>query len=349
MRKYRCIHPVLFFLFVVFCGLVLISCGGGSGGGSASGGSGTVGGDTASGPGGNAPAVGGGTPLRVAGTWEGALNSTHPPYTGSTWCAEFAEVEGKLSGRLFLDGVLAGNDLAGLVSGSNIQFGSQAAGNLQFSGVLTNNDTHAGGAYTRQAPPGQGNWFGDKSLKSACGAGGSGGGGNPSCANIAGKWNYTSSGTVTCTGGGETTTEYPSGSGMATINQNGCNVSWIVPGTTESRSGTVSGNTIKVSGIFVVPLQAGVSFTQNIYSASGTISADSRMIRLNGSGAASGTVDGTAFSCSGSDVATFNRASLTSQDASFVKSGSAERQPRLFLNNSLQLYTTVLPVEEKVK
>ncbi len=345
---------------MVFLGLVLVSCGGGSGGGgSASGGSGAVGGDSSIG--GSDPGGGSGTPRQVAGTWEGSLNSTHPPYTATAWCAELTEVDGKLGGRLFLDGALAGNDLTGLVSGSMIQFESKAAGDLQLSGNLTNNDTHAEGTYVRQAPPGQGNWSGDKSAKSACvtggGSGGSGGGGGggggedkqPACANIAGTWNFSSSGTATCTVGGETTTENPSGSGIAVINQSGCNVSWIVPGTTESRSGTVSGSAVEVSGIFVVSTQQGVSFTQNIYTASGTISSDNKTIHLNGVGAASGSYDGTAFFCSGSDVSAFTRATITSQGSSSAENGSAARQPRLLLNNRLRLLTTVATAGGEIK
>jgi len=132
------------------------------------------------------------------------------------------------------------------------------------------------------------------------------------CPDIAGKWNFTNSGTVTCTGGGETDTEYPSGSGTVCISQNACNVSWRDPVFNQSRSGTVSGNTIQVSGIFAVPLVGDVNFTQNSYSASGTISEDTKTINLNGSGTASGSYEGIDFSCSGTDKATFTRSSLSS-------------------------------------
>jgi hypothetical protein len=162
------------------------------------------------------------------------------------------------------------------------------------------------------------------------------------CVNIAGNWNFTDSGTVTCTCGGETDTENISGSGTVNISQNGCNVSWSVPlnGVNYSRSGTVSGNIIQVSGIFVVPLVGGVNITQNTYSASGTISEDTKTINLNGSGSASGSYEGIAFSCSGTDTVALTRSSLSSLSSNiYLKELFKKKQPKLFLNNSLRILT----------
>jgi hypothetical protein len=94
------------------------------------------------------------------------------------------------------------------------------------------------------------------------------------CPNVSGMWHFTNSGVVTYIIDGETETEYPSGSGTIVINQNGCAISWTEPVLNQSRSGTVSGQNVQVSGIFVVPMVDGVNITQNSYTASGTIAGD---------------------------------------------------------------------------
>jgi hypothetical protein len=173
------------------------------------------------------------------------------------------------------------------------------------------------------------------------------------CPDIAGKWNFTNSGVVTCSGGGETDTEYPSGSGTACITltqnstQNSCNVSWIVPGTDYSRSGTVTGNSIQVSGIFVVPLVEGVNITQNSYSASGTISEDTNTINLNGEGSAAGSYEGIGFTCTGTDEATFTRSSSTASMLKTMDKKKATRKPSaIFLNNSLKILPAISPYSD---
>jgi hypothetical protein len=169
------------------------------------------------------------------------------------------------------------------------------------------------------------------------------GGISPQCHNIAGNWHFTSSGTVTCSIGGETTTEHISGQGTVSINQNGCNVNWLVPGTTYSRSGTVSGNSIQVSGIFMDLHSIGASATQNTISASGTISEDTKTIILNGIGIASGYYEGTPFSCSGTDTSTFTRTSLSSVSSIMYHQELKKKQPVIFLNHDLRILT-VLPI-----
>jgi hypothetical protein len=155
------------------------------------------------------------------------------------------------------------------------------------------------------------------------------------CPNIAGSWHFTNSGVVTCNG----ETEYPSGSGTINITQSGCNVSWTDPVYNQYRSGPVSGNTINVSGNFAVPLVEGVHFTQNTYSASGTISEDTKTINLNGKGSATGSYEGMNFSCKGTDTATFTRSSSSSLSSNIYQKEFKKRQPKLFLNNSLRILT----------
>ena len=127
------------------------------------------------------------------------------------------------------------------------------------------------------------------------------------CTDVSGDWDYYSSGKVRCSGGGETETEKTSDSGTITIDQSGCKVSWEVSEYDVKRKGSVSGNKIKVSGKFAIALASGVKFTQNTYTARGTIDGDE--IVMNGSGRVAGTYQGISFSCTGKDKATFTRSS----------------------------------------
>jgi hypothetical protein len=127
------------------------------------------------------------------------------------------------------------------------------------------------------------------------------------CADIDGNWNYTTSGSITWCADGECETENVSDTGIITINQNGCTISWVNPVINELRSGIVSANEFQVSGVFAVPLVSGVNITQNLYSASGTISYDNNRIDLYGSGIATGTYEGMSFSITGEDVSVFTR------------------------------------------
>lgn len=108
----------------------------------------------------------------VSGVWEGTWTSTQEPEISGNWCTEFNQSNGNLSGKLYINGTLVGEDLKGLVSNSNIQFGSLTGGNIQFIGTLINNATGASGTYTRQTPPDQGNWSGQKTTKPSCITGG---------------------------------------------------------------------------------------------------------------------------------------------------------------------------------
>ncbi len=133
---------------------------------------------------------------------------------------------------------------------------------------------------------------------------------NPGCVNIAGNWNFTDSGTLTCSCDDGYSESTPiGGSGTIDIAQNGCSVSWSVSGngTSYLRSGTVSGNSIQVSGLFIIPLVSGITINQNTYTATGTINPAVTNIFMTGSGLATGSYEGTPCSCSGTDSATFTR------------------------------------------
>ena len=106
---------------------------------------------------------------------------------------------------------------------------------------------------------------------------------------IAGIWNYSESGTYTCVSDGVPEADTISGTGIVTIAQNGSAISWNAVGDIASRSGTIVGNSIQVSGVFLKALVPGVSFSQNTYTAQGTLSADNGTINLSGVGSATGS------------------------------------------------------------
>jgi hypothetical protein len=161
------------------------------------------------------------------------------------------------------------------------------------------------------------------------------------CADIAGNWNFSESGTVTCTIGGETETETVSGTGTYTIEQNGCNISWEVPGFDAPRTGTIEGKNIQVSGKFVVA--EGASFTQNTLTAQGTLSEDNNTINLNSSGIATGTIEGMSFSCTGTSTVVLTRTSSPSKLKTMDEQEAIREPSLLFLNNSLRIFTIISP------
>jgi len=73
---------------------------------------------------------------------------------------------------------------------------------------------------------------------------------------------------------------------------------------TATRTGTIDGNNIHRSGIFVI-LSFSCTETQNRVEINGTVNGD--QINLTGSGIAEGTCYGDSGSCTGSSTATFNR------------------------------------------
>jgi len=157
---------------------------------------------------------------------------------------------------------------------------------------------------------------GASALLTLCGCGGGGGGGGngsgeqpvTSCADLAGSWNFSESGSITWTVGGQSETENLGGSGQITIAQDGCNISWTEPTYNETRSGTIDANgNVQVSGRFVVPLVGSVTLTKNTYTAKGTLSADELTIDLTGTGFAEGTYEGVNFSCTGTDKVKLTR------------------------------------------
>lgn len=129
----------------------------------------------------------------------------------------------------------------------------------------------------------------------------------PPCTNIAGYWNASETVNFTCCLAGECESDSISGTNTVLIHQNGCNISYNldmgVYGTV-TRTGSIDGNKIHLSGIFVL-LSPSCTPTQNRVDINGTVNGD--QINLTGSGIAEGTCDGDSASCTGSSTATFTR------------------------------------------
>jgi hypothetical protein len=160
------------------------------------------------------------------------------------------------------------------------------------------------------------------------------------CVNIAGTWDVSDSGTITCVYDGYSETGPIGGDGSVTIKQNGCNISWTVSGVSgisEKREGTIHGNTLEVSGKFCVPLKPGVTFTKNQYTAEGIISGDE--INGNGSGTCNGTYQGVNFTCTGKDTFVIMLSGLGTMD----NKKAIGKQSLLFMNNVINIFPALSP------
>lgn len=163
----------------------------------------------------------------------------------------------------------------------------------------------------------------------------------PCCANIAGNWNGTETVTINCCLGGDCDTDTFSGTTTITIQQNGCDISYDIDISglgTFSRTGTINGNNIQLSGLFAI-LQPSCSASQNSITISGTVNGD--QINLQGSGIVNGTCDGVSFSCTGDSTATLTRLS-SSSTINAMEGKEAIREPStLLLNNYLKIFTII--------
>jgi len=122
---------------------------------------------------------------------------------------------------------------------------------------------------------------------------------------IGGNWYATENATILFTvcalGECDQLTQNAGGSEPTTITQNGANVSWYAPGTHYLRSGTINGKNIQVSGVLCalrdVPFPGDFTFTSNLLTAQGALSADNTTITLTGTGSCQGygTYEGIPF------------------------------------------------------
>ena len=139
------------------------------------------------------------------------------------------------------------------------------------------------------------------------GGGGGGDGGSPGCTDIDGYWSVTETVNITCSAAGETISETLTGTDTVHITQNGCNVSYRISlaGVDFSRSGTVSGNQVNMSGPFVESLDPAVVVHQDQATINCTVNGDN--MNCTGSGSASGTFYGHSASCTGNSTASASR------------------------------------------
>lgn len=161
------------------------------------------------------------------------------------------------------------------------------------------------------------------------------------CPNIAGKWYFTDSGTITQTIGGQSQTQSISQSGTVNIVQNGNDISWTVPGTNYIRKGSINGRNIQVSGIFGIPVSNDVVVTKNIFTATGTISTDNRTINMQGTGKAEGTYSGQNFIITGNDNAVFTKSGSATQSMITKNNFPDNSRSDFFIFNSLRGIGTV--------
>ena len=161
------------------------------------------------------------------------------------------------------------------------------------------------------------------------------------CVNIAGTWDFSDSGTITCVADGYPPETAPiGGEGSVTIKQSGCNVSWTVSGVSgisETRQGTVHGNSLEVSGKFCVPLKEGVECTKNVYTAEGIISVSK--VNGNGSGICECSYQGIDFTCTGKDTFVIMLSGLGTMDYK----EAVGKPSLLFMNNSMKIFPALSP------
>lgn len=129
--------------------------------------------------------------------------------------------------------------------------------------------------------------------------------GSGECANIAGQWNATESVTITCQAMGESETYTESGSGIVNMQQSGCDISYPMPQINVTRTGTIAGDTLSLTGLFVV-FAPEVVVTKNKLTIVGNME-NSYRIRLSGTGVASGSFEGVSGTCSGISTALMTR------------------------------------------
>lgn len=161
------------------------------------------------------------------------------------------------------------------------------------------------------------------------------------CTNIAGNWFGTETVTMTCCLGGDCETQTFSGTDSVTIQQSGCNISYditIKEYGTFSRTGTIDGDNIQLSGIFAV-LQPWCSATQNVVTANGTII--SGEINLNGSGIVEGICNGMNFSCTGTSTAVLTRPGYSSVLETMDEEESISGPSSQLLHNYLEIFTII--------
>jgi hypothetical protein len=117
----------------------------------------------------------------------------------------------------------------------------------------------------------------------------------------------TESGEVTMTYQGQTQTQTFNNSANVVFQQSGCSVSYSVPGTQGvARTGNIQGDSLFLSGDFVIGNPSNTVFTKNLFTAKAAI-LDNYHFSFNGTGYASGTSAGEPFTITGQTNGVFKR------------------------------------------
>jgi hypothetical protein len=123
--------------------------------------------------------------------------------------------------------------------------------------------------------------------------------------NIAGTYDVAEELTLTITIDGQSQTQTNSGAGRIALQQDGANIRYTVPGTNVARTGSISGNTLTMSGPFGMAAD-GVRYTKNNITFVVDIT-DQNHFTSVGHGEAAGTYNGYPFAMVGTDTATLDR------------------------------------------
>jgi hypothetical protein len=128
------------------------------------------------------------------------------------------------------------------------------------------------------------------------------------CVDVSGSWSVSETGSITCEAPGQSETQPVEDTVSVSIEQNGCDIGYDVPGTNIHREGTVDGDHVTVSGDLIVQA-SGMTVTENVFTARGQVMGD--RMSLSGSGIAEGNVSSLGdFTCTGSSQATLTRAGV---------------------------------------
>ncbi len=124
------------------------------------------------------------------------------------------------------------------------------------------------------------------------------------CNDVSGYWSGTETVTFTYVSSEGSDTDTYTGDATIFMNQDKCEISYEVPGTSYIRSGTIDGNKLELSGLFMIP-NPDVNFTRNVINITGNVNGDD--MTLNGVGEAEGTYEGDQFRLIGVSKVTLER------------------------------------------
>lgn len=130
--------------------------------------------------------------------------------------------------------------------------------------------------------------------------------GTDACEDIADNWQGIETGTITITVDGDTEVEPFTANGTITIDQAACEASYVIPGTSIERSGSVSENLVTFESPLIIPAP-GVTVTENTFTITGVLETNGDHLTMTGVGIARGSLDDLSFTVRASTSATLDR------------------------------------------